>query len=85
MQDCFLTMTSQGQRKLRFITYLAPNEPVEFFQTIMEYLEQKLSVESYLIYESRWEGPSEGRPDPFTLDEADIGRLRLVLYHCMNP
>ncbi|XP_064619748.1 uncharacterized protein LOC135483126 [Lineus longissimus] len=82
-------MTSQGQRKLRFITYLSPCERVEFFQTIMEYLEKKLSVESYLIYESRWEGPPEGRPDPFTSDEADVGFINsssfLRLSHEKNP
>ncbi|XP_074641893.1 uncharacterized protein LOC141899456 [Tubulanus polymorphus] len=65
-------MTSE--KKLRLISYLSPHSmPIEYFQCIQEYLEEKLAMESYLIYESRWEGPPMNRLDPFTLDEADIG------------
>ncbi|XP_013420778.1 uncharacterized protein LOC106181064 [Lingula anatina] len=60
-------------KSLRMITYLSPNVPVEVFETIMQYLEEKLEREAYLIYESRWSGPPRSRTDPFTKDEADVG------------
>ncbi|XP_077996167.1 uncharacterized protein LOC144449497 [Glandiceps talaboti] len=58
---------------LRLITYLSPSIPIELFQTILYYLEEKLNKEAYLIYESRWSGPCPDRVDPFTSNEADIG------------
>ena len=64
-------------RKMRFITYLSPALPVELFETIVHYLEEKLGFDSYLIYESRYEGPPADKTDPFTLDEVDIGKYCL--------
>ena len=39
------------------------------------YLEEELKVKSYLIVESRSSGPLTDRPDPFTLNDADLGTL----------
>ncbi|XP_077863196.1 uncharacterized protein LOC144346058, partial [Saccoglossus kowalevskii] len=60
-------------RCLRFITYLAPSVPIEFFQTLTYYLEEKLNIASYLMCESRWSGPNPDAVDPFTLNIADVG------------
>ncbi|XP_077996091.1 uncharacterized protein LOC144449433 [Glandiceps talaboti] len=69
------SITEGNANKLRFITYLSPSIPVEFFETIIYYLEEKLDKEAYLIYESRWSGPSPDRVDLFTSNEVDIGFL----------
>lgn len=58
--------------KLRIITYLCPSLPVEYFEAIAHYLENKLNLPTSLIYESRWEGPPDGRPDPFAENDVDI-------------
>ncbi|XP_070572444.1 uncharacterized protein [Ptychodera flava] len=68
-------VTAGKNGRLRFITYLAPSVPVEYFETVMQYLEEKLNKDAYLIYESRWSGPPLDRIDPFTRDEVDIGFL----------
>ncbi|XP_030847470.1 uncharacterized protein LOC591494 [Strongylocentrotus purpuratus] len=58
--------------KLRLMTYLCPGLPVEIFEMVAHYLEEKMKCPVYLIYESRWPGPPADRPDPFTLDDVDI-------------
>lgn len=60
--------------KLRLMTYLSPSLPVEYFEAISHYLEAKLGIHTILIYESRWEGPPQDRPDPFSTDEVDVGK-----------
>jgi len=69
--------TMSNNRKLRCITYLSPDIPVETFETFVQYVEELTGCESYLIYESRSKGPSEDKVDPFTSDEVDIGKLFL--------
>ena len=60
-------------KKLRLITYMVPGHPLALFQTYQYYLEQVFGCDSTLMVESRQSGPAKGKPDPFTLDEADIG------------
>lgn len=67
-----MSANSTESKKLRLITYLSPGIPVEVFETYMNYIEEITGCEAYLIYESRWSGPPEGRVDPFTADEVDI-------------
>ena len=66
------------RRKLRLITYLSPGVPIQVFETIRDYLEEKTGCHAYIIMESRWSGPNLDREDPFTADEADIGRTLCV-------
>ncbi|XP_060071005.1 uncharacterized protein LOC132550920 [Ylistrum balloti] len=77
-----------SEKKLRLITYLSPGVPVQLFETVMQYLEEALGREAYLIYESRWTGPPRDRTDPFTADEVDIGFMSsetfLPLQHKKN-
>lgn len=59
---------------LRLITYLVPSHPTELYECIAHFLEEELGVKASLLYESR--DPVElfnNRPDPFALNEADIG------------
>lgn len=59
---------------LRLITYLVPSHPTELYECIAHFLEEELNVKASLLYESR--DPIElfnNRPDPFALNEADIG------------
>ncbi|XP_078599479.1 uncharacterized protein LOC144874791 [Branchiostoma floridae x Branchiostoma japonicum] len=65
--------------KLRFITYLCPSIPVEYFETIIYYLGDKLGCDVSLLYESRFSGPPADSPDPFSLNEVDIG------FMCSSP
>ncbi|KAK3595763.1 hypothetical protein CHS0354_025395 [Potamilus streckersoni] len=58
---------------LRLITYMSPGLPVELFETIRDYLEQVTGLEASLLYESRFDGPTLDRINPFTEDEVDIG------------
>ncbi|XP_075220057.1 uncharacterized protein LOC142323761 [Lycorma delicatula] len=68
------------KKQLRFITYMCPSHPVELYELIMHYLEEKLGCEAYLIYESRSSGPLPGRIDPFTKDIVDIAFLSAEAY-----
>ncbi|XP_072030086.1 uncharacterized protein [Amphiura filiformis] len=58
---------------LRMMTYMSPGIPIEYYNLIAHYLEEKLGCRVYLLYESRWSGPPHDRTDPFTLGDADIG------------
>ena len=60
--------------KLRLVTYMVPGLPLGLYQVYQRYLEESLSMESYLMVESRWSGPPPNR-DPFTADDVDIGRM----------
>ncbi|XP_064612268.1 uncharacterized protein LOC135476247 [Liolophura sinensis] len=65
---------SAQKSRLRMITYLSPSVPIELFEVLRDYLEEKLDVEASIIYESRWSGPpAERDPDPFQRDEVDMG------------
>lgn len=58
--------------KLRLMTYLSPGLPIELFEMVAHYLEEKMKCPVYLIYESRWQGPPTDGSDPFTLDDVDL-------------
>lgn len=65
---------------LRLITYLVPSHPVELYECIAHFLEEELGVNVTLHYESR--NPIDlfdNRPDPFLLNEADIGTFANIL------
>jgi len=62
---------------LRLITYLVPSHPVELYECVAHYLEDELKVRTTLMYESRdIIDLFDGRPDHFTLNEADLGTLK---------
>jgi phosphonate transport system substrate-binding protein len=60
---------------LRFITYLAPSLPLELFEVVATYAGRKLGVATSLVSDATRSGPEPGVPDPFSLDEADVGFL----------
>ena len=62
---------------LRLITYLVPGIPLTLYQTYQYYLEEALGQPVTLTVESRWSGPGPDRMDPFTSDEADVGKLNM--------
>jgi len=42
--------------RLRAATYLAPSLPIDYFETIMQYLKTKLGyLDTSLLYETQWE------------------------------
>jgi phosphonate transport system substrate-binding protein len=57
---------------LRIATYMAPRLPVEYFETVQQYLEEKLKIRTYLVYETRSEGPTGLKDNPFVHGELDI-------------
>ncbi|KAK3083643.1 hypothetical protein FSP39_000684 [Pinctada imbricata] len=65
--------TLTPKKKLRCITYLSPGVPIEWFESILYYLEATLDCEGYIIHESRHSGPPPDRVDPFTTDDVDLG------------
>lgn len=65
---------------LRAGTYLSPSLPVEYFEMLLAYVEQKLGIHSTLLYESRWEGPRGNREDPFKSGYLDLGNNCLFSY-----
>lgn len=65
--------SSSSQRKLRFVTYLSPDIPVQVFETFMFYLEEVTGLDTHLLYESRYTGPPADKADPFETNEVDIG------------
>lgn len=73
VDSLWFQLKMSGMKKLRFITYLCPDIPVEVFEIFQQYLEEVTGCESYLIYESRSTGPQKDKTDPFTSDEVDIG------------
>lgn len=64
----------QTKLKLRVVTYMCPSHPVQLYELIVELLEEALDCHATLLYESRSDGPMEGRVDPFENDEIDIGK-----------
>lgn len=59
---------------------MCPSHPVEFYELILQYLEERLNCEGVLIYESRSSGPLKGRTDPFTDNVADIVFISAASY-----
>jgi hypothetical protein len=67
--------TEYNSTKLRLLTYLSPGLPLALFQTYQHYLEEVLGCYGILSVESRWRAPPPGRKDPFTGDDADMGKF----------
>ncbi|GAB6033535.1 hypothetical protein CHUAL_013409 [Chamberlinius hualienensis] len=73
-------MADNQTRVLRFATYLSPSIPVEYYETIIRYVESQLNISTTLMYESRWDGPPKDRPDPFTTNDVDIAFINGPAY-----
>lgn len=58
---------------LRFITYLSPGIPAEFFTTVAEHVGRELGTKTSLRVEAGFSGPPRGSEDPFSRGEADVG------------
>lgn len=59
--------------ELRFVTYLSPGLPVEFFEAVVEDVRRALRIRASLSVASRFSGPPRGGDDLFSRGEADIG------------
>ena len=66
--------------KLKILTYLVPDLPLELFQTYQYYLEESLDIPTSLSVESRYKGISPTR-NPILDGEADIGRYYFASKH----
>lgn len=65
---------------IRAATYLSPGIPVEFYEAVLQYLEQRLDVHTTLLYESRWFGPPADRRDPFEHDDVDVAFMSPIAF-----
>lgn len=65
---------------LRAGTYLVPSIPVEFFMTVLEYIEAKLGYSTTLLYESRHDTPKSDINDPFASGYLDIAWMTSSAY-----
>lgn len=72
--------TMKSIQKLRCATYMSPSIPVEYFETLLHYLEFQLGLTTSLVYETRWDGPPKGRPDPFEQDDVDLAFVSCCSY-----
>jgi phosphonate transport system substrate-binding protein len=60
--------------ELRFVTYLTPSIPQEFFEAVVDHARRTLRCErTSLRVEERVSGPERGVEDPFSRDETDVG------------
>lgn len=66
MSDC---------NELRIVNYMSPAHPVDLYVLIMEMLESELGCYATLQYESRSPGPISDRPNPFTNNKVDLGKV----------
>lgn len=67
-------LTTHGsEATLRFITYLSPGIPTEFFTAIAEHVGRELGVAASLRVETGLSGPPKDSDDPFSRGEADVG------------
>lgn len=57
--------------RLRFLTYLSPSIPREFFERVVAHVETRTGLESSLACETGESGPSRAT-DPFAADRADL-------------
>jgi len=64
---------------IRIITYLVPDIAIEYFELIAHYLEDVLQVHTILCYESRTNGPQQGKLDVFQSNNADIGKPKFAI------
>ena len=53
---------------LRIATYMCPSIPVEYYEMICGYLEEKLNLQTTLIYDSRRNSPQKSREDHKRID-----------------
>jgi ABC-type phosphate/phosphonate transport system substrate-binding protein len=57
-----------------------PSLPVEYFESILDYIEVRLGCEATLMYESRWECPPKDRRNPFEDNELDLAFMTRSAY-----
>lgn len=65
---------------IRAATYLSPGIPVEFYEAVLHFVEQRLGVHTTLLYESRWFGPPADRRDPFAHGDVDIAFMSPIAF-----
>lgn len=69
-----------SQAQLHLITYLVPNLPLGLFETYQEIFEKAFSglcSASRLTVDEEQSSPPGNKIDPFTTNEADIGKNKL--------
>lgn len=71
---------AQNKQELRIVTYMCPSQPVQFYELIMEVLEESLNCYTTLQYESRSSGPFADRPDPFSTNKVDLAFMTSAAY-----
>lgn len=57
-----------NNKMLRLATYMCPGIPVEYYEFLAEYLENKLNVQTSLLYSARRRGPESARGDQNRID-----------------
>lgn len=72
-------MDGNLMNQFRCATYLVPSISVEYFEAVANYLETKFNSFTSLLYESRFEGPTVDRPDPFVNNELDLGIMIVAI------
>lgn len=58
---------------LRFVTYLSPSIPADFFDRVASSLGRMMGRRTSLLLETDVSGPTGGFDDPFSRGEADVG------------
>ncbi len=58
---------------LRFLTYLAPSIPLEFFADVVQHIEREVGLRCELRFETSRSGPGRDDPDPFSSGQTDVG------------
>lgn len=78
-------MTGNGSvKRLRFLTYLTPDVPLDTFCLLRNCIEEASGLETDLIVEDRFTGPQQSRADPFTANNVDISKsshLHMLSYY----
>ena len=65
---------------LRFVSYLAPSIPAEFYETVASAIRSDTGMEVELIFEERISGPLPGDENPFANGDADVGFVCVPTY-----
>src|SRR3712207_3661036 len=66
----YMALTSE---ELRFVTYLSPGIPQEFFEAIVDHVRRTLGRERVSLWaETRVSGPERGMQDPFSTGDYDV-------------
>lgn len=73
-------MTQNEPKRLRLLTYMCPDIPVSTFAFLRNCIEEATELETDLIVEDRFNGPTAERANPFTNDLADIVALHSTNY-----